>query len=848
MPQDLSRSRKDSQEEIFLLCFDDKECEVYIPVDVRGTFYALSSEINTECKNVLLSMSDICTHFRFPCVVKLIYGNAPKMSTPFSGFLLLQEMKKRTSVIGCTMSKRNNHILDIPAKWSGKLLTAITTRDLLSCVAYRTAENFCRKKAIIYMRNTMICNDLDLIKNVCNSVTGRSFTQNVTKENVKVSDENAIECRISNDQFPFVLVDQGVFQPPELDAKINPFSGSTSFENLSNQVVMRDKCVSRIVSAEQHPNNADKEMSSPDFASSIRHCQKQYVHHESLPSDDFSKNLYIEMDNNIKSECENQTNFARANNYNIQASTVTQVSNVEYNVLDDSMRKKLLDDSDTNEYVFENNPIADIRQPNVNDDAFIRDNSKNIDLTNSILSSSSCSRIPTNSGTRISKCNPKNASYENPTYNLLSIKESTVENAAVFTPEVDIYPRTRLSLNSTAIDKRLLNYSNETLAVNDQIIQHIEPYNVLPFTSVNTTESLTEGYGQTEQTKNISFDQSRSCNNRNYGNCDDIHVHPARQLCQLSTMHNNGMPMIALHSQQTSVFEDNDSSNLDTVEKRLPNTGEEYLMDDAGSTRLCDLPPIPHIMTEENQNSWLMSKIDQRSSVVNRLTSNMPNIDLSLSGNTSNIIHENDDRGSVCTNSKDNFFLLTKNQEPGESTDDFVTTSKCNVKEKTDMNSFFLPRSLSTLGQKNNRLSISDLSSGVCSEDDIPLGATYSNYQSDSFTPFLTTLDCPQRVRKFSKPVHQMSFVELCDAFRTIKISPKVIETFQEEYIDGELLSSFSEKELKEALPDCRILDLKKISQFVKGWRPIEWRITQVVHACLLCKWRYLILLDFCQF
>lgn len=61
------------KEEKFLLCTDENDRDVYLPVEKRGVFYVLTMEGQGMPKIPILRMPDIIARSRFPCIVKLIY-------------------------------------------------------------------------------------------------------------------------------------------------------------------------------------------------------------------------------------------------------------------------------------------------------------------------------------------------------------------------------------------------------------------------------------------------------------------------------------------------------------------------------------------------------------------------------------------------------------------------------------------------------------------------------------------------------------------------------------------------------------------------------------------------------
>ncbi|KAK7100611.1 uncharacterized protein [Littorina saxatilis] len=144
------------KEEKFLMCTDDKDREVYLPVESRGTFYMLTTDGNGTPKLPIMQMPDICTRFRFPCVVKLLFGRVPTTPCSFTGTMVLLDSQVESSVIGCTMVNLRNILLDIPIDSDLKFLIAKGTLELLSSKSYKSAKALCHDKAATYMRNMKV--------------------------------------------------------------------------------------------------------------------------------------------------------------------------------------------------------------------------------------------------------------------------------------------------------------------------------------------------------------------------------------------------------------------------------------------------------------------------------------------------------------------------------------------------------------------------------------------------------------------------------------------------------------------------------------------------------------------
>ncbi|GFS17290.1 GRB2-associated and regulator of MAPK protein [Elysia marginata] len=68
--------------------------------------------------------------------------------------------------------------------------------------------------------------------------------------------------------------------------------------------------------------------------------------------------------------------------------------------------------------------------------------------------------------------------------------------------------------------------------------------------------------------------------------------------------------------------------------------------------------------------------------------------------------------------------------------------------------------------------------------------------------------------------VEGMSVLEVSKSLRYIGMKDRVVLRFSNEQIDGSMLCTLDKKHLKEGFPELNALELKKILDFVQGWRP----------------------------
>ena len=232
------------KEEKFLLCTDEKDREVYLPVESRGTFYMLTTEGHGTPKIPIMRMPDICTRFRFPCVVKLLFGRVPSTPCSFTGTLLLQDSQMESSVIGCTMLNLRNILLDLPIDSDLRFFMARNTAELLSSKCYKNASALCQDKATTYMRNMkvayyIVSDDdnadpplaaVEQERASGDEVSGSPLTERANS----VSNISRSGTAMSRPR-PSIVEDQELFRPPETTPKSPAKSPKISSQKYSSK-------------------------------------------------------------------------------------------------------------------------------------------------------------------------------------------------------------------------------------------------------------------------------------------------------------------------------------------------------------------------------------------------------------------------------------------------------------------------------------------------------------------------------------------------------------------------------------------------------------------------------------
>lgn len=293
------------KEEKFLLCTDENDRDVYLPVEKRGVFYVLTMEGQGMPKIPILRMPDIIARSRFPCIVKLIYGRVPPTPCSFTGTLLLQDSYMETSVIACTMFNVKNIFVDVPIDTDLRFFLAENTREVVGSQAYRSAARLCHEKASTYMRNMKVAYYVE--NNDRDGAEGDAPREQLSQ--MKVSSSESLPAHLSPRQSqssrgrPSIVDEQPLFDPPESTSKTskapsidNDGSLTTTVSSNSPTVLRKDKTFYLPDEKEVLPL-VQKSLSVPHLLMSTRPLPQ-------TPEESSSGGHYMTMEDNARDQSE----------------------------------------------------------------------------------------------------------------------------------------------------------------------------------------------------------------------------------------------------------------------------------------------------------------------------------------------------------------------------------------------------------------------------------------------------------------------------------------------------------------------------------------------------------------
>ncbi|KAL4235986.1 hypothetical protein ACF0H5_004374 [Mactra antiquata] len=150
LPEPLRSQILDSR---FLLCIDEKDAELLVPIRQTGLFYEVSDGNVDKTTNTVLQISDILDEMlEMPIYVRHILGDPPPISKFYSPCLKLMRVKEEESVMGSTLDTDEDALpLEIQTISTIKFEIALNTPMLQSCSEYMEAVEMCNNMGQTYV-------------------------------------------------------------------------------------------------------------------------------------------------------------------------------------------------------------------------------------------------------------------------------------------------------------------------------------------------------------------------------------------------------------------------------------------------------------------------------------------------------------------------------------------------------------------------------------------------------------------------------------------------------------------------------------------------------------------------
>lgn len=140
-----ARFKKLAKEGKFLLCIDESDTEIYIPVGQKGLFYEVSDGNLSKSNNCVLQILDILDEMiELPIYVRHILGDPPPVSQFYSPCLKLHRMLEEETIMGCTLDREDLLPFEIQTNSPITFEISLNTQKLQGTVDYVEAIGLCK--------------------------------------------------------------------------------------------------------------------------------------------------------------------------------------------------------------------------------------------------------------------------------------------------------------------------------------------------------------------------------------------------------------------------------------------------------------------------------------------------------------------------------------------------------------------------------------------------------------------------------------------------------------------------------------------------------------------------------
>lgn len=168
------RFKKLAKENKFLLCIDERDMEVYIPVGQTGLFYEVSDGNLSKSNNCVLQILDILDEMiQLPLYVRHILGDPPPVSQFYSPCLKLHRLVEEETIMGCTLDREDLLPFEIQTDSSITFEISLNTQKLLGTVDYVEALGLCKNIGNNYVTDMKLAVTFSQVGNETTEVHGQ---------------------------------------------------------------------------------------------------------------------------------------------------------------------------------------------------------------------------------------------------------------------------------------------------------------------------------------------------------------------------------------------------------------------------------------------------------------------------------------------------------------------------------------------------------------------------------------------------------------------------------------------------------------------------------------------------
>ncbi|GFY56245.1 CABIT domain-containing protein [Trichonephila inaurata madagascariensis] len=127
---------------MYLKCLTQKGEIVYLPYSSKGRFYCISSQDSHTLNHVYL-ISNLLRVSKLPALIRIISGPRPHIALPFTNVIQIEEVRRETIILGCTMVDNEPVLLEVNANSKFSLITAKNKDILQKSEEFKRMSNLC---------------------------------------------------------------------------------------------------------------------------------------------------------------------------------------------------------------------------------------------------------------------------------------------------------------------------------------------------------------------------------------------------------------------------------------------------------------------------------------------------------------------------------------------------------------------------------------------------------------------------------------------------------------------------------------------------------------------------------
>ena len=169
----------------FLMCIDERDCELFVPVSQTGLFYEVSDGNFSKSENSVVQISDVLDELvEFPLYVRHILGDPPPISKLYLPSLKLVRVNEEETVMGSTLECDDDKLpLEIQTNSSVRFEIALNTPMLQSSNGYIEALDLCNSVNQNYVSEMKLAVNFKM-------ADSEDALQTLVRNRVRVADEN----------------------------------------------------------------------------------------------------------------------------------------------------------------------------------------------------------------------------------------------------------------------------------------------------------------------------------------------------------------------------------------------------------------------------------------------------------------------------------------------------------------------------------------------------------------------------------------------------------------------------------------------------------------------------------